>query len=195
MKVQTKDIARFSCNETLEYYDRGVYWKEENLDIKGEQWQSAYLPVWLYSYQQVKKNKKILHYVAVNARTKETMGSVPIDFPKLIMVSSFVELIGFLMLLFIDFEYDFIFLSFGIIYFFVMYSRYRNKNARHKYEAETKSKMTNLISIDNFIKHEKGLTNSKMYEANNTDITGKILSNKDLNEVLNFKVDVDIEKK
>ena len=144
VKVQAKDIARLSCDKTLDFYDRGVYWKDENLDIKGEQWHSAYLPVWLYSYQQVKGNKKVLHYVAVNARTKETMGSIPIDFPKLILVSSGIELIGFLMMLFIDFDYNFIFLSLGVIYFLVMYSRYRNKGARHKYESETKTEMTNL---------------------------------------------------
>ena len=32
---------------------------------------------------QQKGKKNILHYVAVNARTSETMGSVPIHFPKL----------------------------------------------------------------------------------------------------------------
>ena len=93
VKAQTQDIARFAANDTLEKYDRGVRWDKETLDIKGQKWKSAYLPVWLYSYQQKKGSKQgMLHYVAVNARTKETMGSVPIHMPKLIIVSIFVEL-------------------------------------------------------------------------------------------------------
>ena len=60
---QSKDIARYSCNDTLDLYDRCVCWDTENLDIKGEQWTSAYLLVWLYSYLEVKGNKKLLHYV------------------------------------------------------------------------------------------------------------------------------------
>lgn len=50
---EAKDIARFAANDTLKNYDRGVRWDHEVLDVKGEQWSSAYLPVWLYSYQQV----------------------------------------------------------------------------------------------------------------------------------------------
>lgn len=67
MSEQAKDIARFSVNESLEYYDRGVCWSNEEMIIKGEQWKAAYLPVWLYSYQEVNGDKKLLHYVAVNA--------------------------------------------------------------------------------------------------------------------------------
>lgn len=92
--IQSKDIVRFAANETLKEYDRGVVWSNEQLDIKGQQWQAAYLPVWLYSYQQIKGNKKLLHYVAVNARTKETMGSVPIHMPKLFGISALVEILG-----------------------------------------------------------------------------------------------------
>ena len=41
----------FAANDTLQQYDRGVAWSTENLDVKGQQWQSVYLTVWLYSYQ------------------------------------------------------------------------------------------------------------------------------------------------
>ena len=104
--TQGKDIARFAANDTLKKYDRGVKWNKEEFKVKGQQWMAAYLPVWLYSYQEVSGNKKLLHYVAVNARTKETMGSVPIHMPKLIAVSAFVELLGFLAMLFVDFDYN-----------------------------------------------------------------------------------------
>ena len=50
-------------------------------------------PVWLYSYYQ--ENTKMLHYIAVNARTGETMGSVPVSQPRLILaaltVGTFLE--------------------------------------------------------------------------------------------------------
>ena len=46
--------ARHAANTSLTMYDRGVRWEEERLDIKGTQWKAAYLPVWLYSYQEVK---------------------------------------------------------------------------------------------------------------------------------------------
>ena len=108
--IQAKDIARYAANDTLSHYDRGVAWSHEQLNVKGQQWQAAYLPVWLYSYQQVKGNKKLLHYVAVNARTKETMGSVPIHMPKLLGISFLVELLGVLLMLFVDFDYNWIFL-------------------------------------------------------------------------------------
>ena len=169
---QAKDISRFAANETLKNYDRGVRWSSENLDVKGDQWKAAYLPVWLYSYQEVKGNKKLLHYVAVNARTKETMGSVPIHMPKLLLMSALVELLGIMLCIFIDYDIRWLFLLLGIVYYFIMYSRYRNSGARHKHELETKSTMENLVSKDDFIRSEKGLSNSRMTGANNTNVRG-----------------------
>ena len=61
--IQSKDIVRFAANGTLQNYDRGVAWSLENLDVMGQQWQAAYLPVWLYSYQQVKGNKKLFNSI------------------------------------------------------------------------------------------------------------------------------------
>lgn len=186
--TQSKDIARFAANETLKEYDRGVNWQVEELDVKGKQWKTAYLPVWLYSYQQKKgENDSILHYVAVNARTKETMGSVPIHMPKLFGVSCAVELLGWLATLLMDFEYEWLFLLSGFIYFFVMYLRYRNSNVRHHHETETKKKMFNLRKIDNLIKHEKGLSNSRIEGANNTRVSGQSISETMLNSLTNFK--------
>src|SRR5690606_38424289 len=93
--VQAQDIARHKANETLAFYDRGVRWDHERLDVVGQRWLSAYLPVWLYSYHQRKPNgRSFLHYVAVNARTGETMGSVPVNKPRLLAVSAVVQLVG-----------------------------------------------------------------------------------------------------
>jgi len=178
VNVQSKDIVRFSANETLKEYDRGVLWSSEQLDVKGQQWQAAYLPVWLYSYQQVKGDKKILHYVAVNARTKETMGSVPIHMPKLFGVSVLVEILGIIAMLFLDWDYSWLFLLTGILYFIIMFIRYRNSNARHTYETETKTSMSNLRKVDTFIHSKKGLTNSTMNGANNKRINGQNVTSK-----------------
>ena len=173
VKVQAKDIARYSVNSTLQDYDRGVSWKTEEMDIKGEQWKSAYLPVWLYSYQEVKGNKKILHYVAVNARTKETMGSIPIHMPLLLGISSIIELLSFGVMIYVDFEYEGFLLTLGVIYFFIIYVKYRNSGARHKYELETKTEIDNLTTVDDYIRTRTGLSNATMEGANNTAVYGK----------------------
>ena len=171
---QSKDIARFAANDSLKYYDRGVHWNSEELSVKGKQWKSAYLPVWLYSYQQVKNdNNKVLHYVAVNARTKEAMGSVPIHMPKLFGVSCAVELLGWLATLIMEFEYEWLFLLSGIAFFVINYMRYRNSNARHYHEKETRTKVFDLRKADNLIKRRKGLSNSKIEGANNTKVNGQ----------------------
>lgn len=175
--AQSKDIARFAANDTLKDYDRGVCWSSEQLDVKGKQWKAVYLPVWLYSYQQIKsEDKKVLHYVAVNARTKETMGSVPIHMPKLFGVSALVEVLGWLATLLVHFEYENLFLLSGIVFFIVNYLKYRNSNARHHHEKETKTKMFNLRKVDDFIKKQKGLTNSRIVGANNTKVSGQNIS-------------------
>lgn len=173
VNAQAKDIAKFAANNTIKEYDRGVCWETQNFDVKGSLWKTAYLPVWLYSYQEDKGDKKLLHYVAVNARTKETMGSVPIHMPKLLGISALVELLGILLMMFVDSDYSFLFLLLGFIYFLVMYLKYRNTNARHHYETETKSNMQNLRKKDEFIRRETGLSNSKINGANNTSATAE----------------------
>jgi len=175
--TQAKDIARHKANEDLKEYDRGVAWSSENLDIKGQQWKAAYLPVWLYSYQQVKSGgKSILHYVAVNARTKETMGSVPLNVAKLLAVSAILEVISILVVIMaaIDAgEADLWPLIFsGFVFFIVTAIRYRNGNARHKHELETKSTISNLQRYDKFVVRRNGLRNATMKGANNARVSG-----------------------
>lgn len=177
---QSKDIARFAANETLKAYDRGVAWSNEQLMVKGQQWKSAYLPVWLYSYQQ--ENGK-LHYVAVNARTKETMGSVPIHQPMLLLISFLVEIIGFILMLFVDFDLNWVFLLAGPIYYAIIYSRYRNSGARHKHELETKKKMDNLRTVDQLVTRRTGLTNYRMNGANNLNVSGQSAGSQFLNDL------------
>ncbi|KZX11015.1 TFIIB-type zinc ribbon-containing protein [Methanobrevibacter filiformis] len=174
---QIKDISRYKANTTLAHYDRGVKWSSEQLDIKGQKWIAAYLPVWLYSYQQVKSSKKsLLHYVAVNARTKEIMGSVPIHMPKLFATSAVVEVFGIIIAIFtapITDDYSWIVTIAGFVFFAYFYFRYRNTNARHAHEKETKATVENLKRVDIFIRRKTGLKNSNMKGANNKKVSNK----------------------
>ena len=175
---QAKDIAHYRISDTLKKYDRGVVWQKEDLDVKGERWKAAYLPVWLYSYHQ--KNKNLLHYVAVNARTKETMGSVPINMQKLFGVSVLVEVIGFLLWLLAtslfdpDNSFSWLLFTSGFIYYGAIYAKYRNKGARHFHEKETEAKIDNMRTFDDFVERRTGLRNAKMKGAHSSSIMGRL---------------------
>jgi DNA-directed RNA polymerase subunit RPC12/RpoP len=93
LEDQLLSIGRSQVHPTLGEFDRGVRWEAEKIDVGGSRWVAMYLPVWLYSYYQ--ENTRMLHYIAVNARTGETMGSVPVSQPRLIAaaltVGTFLE--------------------------------------------------------------------------------------------------------
>ena len=92
---QVKDIARYQANGTAAAYSAGIAWVQEDIKMKGILWKAAYLPVWLYSYYEIKgSGARFLHYVAVNARTGETMGSVPMNTTRLVILSAIVEAIA-----------------------------------------------------------------------------------------------------
>ena len=95
LEDQLLSIARCQVEESVNRFDRGVRWEQERLDVHGTRWVSMYLPVWLYSYHQPGSNGGLLHYIAVNGRTGETMGSVPVQQWKLltaaITVGTFLE--------------------------------------------------------------------------------------------------------
>ena len=95
LEDQALSIARAQVEKSVEQYDRGVRWEQERLRVHGSRWVAMYLPVWLYSYHQPGANGGMLHYIAVNGRTGETMGSVPVEQWKLltaaITVGTFLE--------------------------------------------------------------------------------------------------------
>ncbi len=95
LEDQLLSIARAQVAASTGRYDRGVRWEQERLNVHGTRWVAMYLPVWLYSYQQPGRNGGLLHYIAVNGRTGETMGSVPVQQGKLILaaltVGTFLE--------------------------------------------------------------------------------------------------------
>lgn len=84
LEDQLLSIARCQVEASVRRFDRGVRWERERLDVHGTRWVAMYLPVWLYSFHQPGRNGGMLHYIAVNGRTGETMGSVPVQQWKLL---------------------------------------------------------------------------------------------------------------
>jgi hypothetical protein len=95
LEDQLLAIARSQVEPSVNGYDRGVRWEQERLDVHGTRWVAMYLPVWLYSYYHEKNGKGMVHYIAVNGRTGETMGSVPVSHPRIaaaaLTAGTFVE--------------------------------------------------------------------------------------------------------
>jgi DNA-directed RNA polymerase subunit RPC12/RpoP len=84
MEDQLLSIARSRVESSVERYDRGVRWEREHLEVHGTRWVAMYLPVWLYSYYHRERGKTMVHYIAVNGRTGEVMGSVPVSHGRLL---------------------------------------------------------------------------------------------------------------
>ena len=87
LEDQLLSIARAQVQASVRQYNRGVRWEQERLDVHGTRWVSMYLPIWLYSYHQPGSKGGLLHYIAVNGRTGETMGSVPVQQWKLLLAA------------------------------------------------------------------------------------------------------------
>ncbi len=88
----------------------------------------------------------------------------------------------------------------GIVYFGIMYARYRNAGARHIHELETETDIDNMQTVDDFMRHKKRMRNSRMSGANNeyvsgstnggdvlTDLLGKSDTLKDLQDTFDFR--------
>jgi hypothetical protein len=186
LDLQVKDVARFKAKETMEFYDRGARWDREDFAVKGTKWKAAYLPIWLYSYLQNEKGVKLLHYCAVNARTGETMGSVPINKKRLLSVSVVIEIVGTILglawlvgWLQIDTEdnpafYGLIGLTPGFIYYWWMTNRYRNMSARHYHEKETRATAQNVRAVDELVEHQRGLRSPQIKGINSDAVAGVV---------------------
>ena len=79
LENQLLSIARAQLEASVAAYDRGVRWERERLQVHGTRWVAMLLPVWLYSHHEQREGKSMVHYIAVNGRTGETMGSVPVS--------------------------------------------------------------------------------------------------------------------
>jgi DNA-directed RNA polymerase subunit RPC12/RpoP len=90
LEDQLLSIARSRVASSVDRYDRGVRWERERLDVHGTRWISMYLPVWLYSHYHERGGNGMVHYIAVNGRTGEVMGSVPVSHPRLLAAAAVV---------------------------------------------------------------------------------------------------------
>lgn len=194
--TQIKDVARHTLNKQLTIYDRGIRWDKEEVNVIGTRWISAYLPVWIYSYYE--KNNKKLHYVAVNGRTNELMGSIPINKLKLFIISAFIEIISIMISLYVlnkcDFDkFSFMVSSFlctsGMIFYKATYKMYRNYDARHKYEKETNTTLKITNRLDQFLLHNISPANEKILGQNNTRIDGDYIRKTNENSFVETVVD------
>lgn len=84
LEDQLLSIGRSEVAASVRPYDRGVRWEKEQVDVHGTKWVAMYLPVWLYSYYHEVRGKGMVHYIAVNGRTGETMGSIPVSHGRLL---------------------------------------------------------------------------------------------------------------
>ena len=100
------------------------------------------------------------------------MGSVPIHMPKLIGISFLVEVLSGFATYELDFDGDILLLSLGVIFFLVIYAKYRNQGARHHHELETDKEITNVSKYDNFVTKKTQQKNSRMKGANNIAVKG-----------------------
>ena len=176
---QEREAIKFAINDHVKQYDRGVRWDKMNVKKEGEKWMAAYLPVWLYSYvENPGSSSQLTHYVAVNARTAETVGSVPLNKERVGLFSVGLGVIVFLLLLLIifnggefsDVAYALIGgLVVGGLYFSAIYGKYRNTDARHHFESETKINIKNVTKKDDFVKKFE-TTEGSMSEANNFEV-------------------------
>jgi len=185
VEMKARDIARHNANEILPEYDRGMNWSKEELNIKGQQWKAAYLPIWLYSYQQLKSGgRNLLHYVAVNARTAKIMGSVPINKLKLFAVSAIIQILASILALGIIYTgipgsiFGLALLAAGFLYYFYIYRKYRNKDARFRHETDTRTVISNVKRTDVFVERLTMVPNGLIDGINSWDIGYDVRSKK-----------------
>lgn len=167
--AQCMDIARASAKGTLDKYrKRGVRWDYENLDLRGERWVSALMPVYLYSYLDSKRNS--IHYIAVNGRTGETAGSVPVDKTKLTVFSALISL---LMLPFAILHPLFTIACLGgPIFYWYKSTQYTGSTKRHDFVKETKYAVMNTRGFDRLVKKRQESVSSEVSDRNDSDVRG-----------------------
>ena len=194
VKLQVEDVMRYRMHGAIAQYNRGVRWDKMSLEQKGVKWKTAYLPVWLYSYLDVNKNgKSVLHYVAVNARTCETVGSTPIAWPRVIVRVLAIPLAIWIINMALTFlashgirntKVSGVFAALGVLSMFwipiatgimaAKVRKFRNQDARHMHEQDTRASIENVVSTDEFQKAYRGLSRSVMIGRNDNVVKGII---------------------
>ena len=68
--------------------------------------------------------------------------------------------------------FAFLLLFSGVIFYAVIYFRYRNADKRHFHERETPAQLLNLRTQDTAVRRLTGLKSARMSGANNTRVSG-----------------------
>jgi len=140
-------IARTRLGSAARRYDRGVRWERERLSLHGTRWVTMLVPVWLYSYLEPGPDGGMLHYIAVNGRTGETMGSVPIEKWKLLLIAiaAGVVVAG---CTFWTPVFPLLGLSGAVSVYTYLFQRYRNTEQSHDFERRTDSRFEPVTGSD-----------------------------------------------
>lgn len=86
-----------------------------------------------------------------------------------------------------DNNWPWLFLLSGVVYYLIIYGKYRNSGARHSHEKDTKTNISNLNKTDKLVRREKRLSNSRMEGANNTRVDGSLNSSTAMSLLDKFK--------
>ena len=192
VKLQVEDVMKFRMRNIISEYRRGVHWDKMRLEQRGVKWKTAYLPVWLYSYLDENRNgKNVLHYVAVNGRSEEVVGSTPINWTRVMSMIAILPSIAFLYdialgCLALRGVYNSVFMTIGIVLSSVAFlwiptwavamgiktHESRNRDARHMHERDTRAEISNVERSDSFKSSLHGLTHSMMLNRNDNTIKG-----------------------
>lgn len=139
-----EDISKYLVNQESEIsdLDRGIRWTDIKIKNIKRNINSAYFPIWLYSYMDT---NNIIHYIATNARTGETLGAIPTNFAKLGFFSFLLGVITFTLMalyslikndneLILDKKIIIVPLIVALGFYYMKKIKYRNRNKRHDYE-------------------------------------------------------------
>lgn len=69
-------------------------------------------------------------------------------------------------------SFGLLFLLSGVVFYVLVWLRYRNVDKRHHHERETRAEMHDLRSDDRLVGSVKGVSNRRMTGANNTEVRG-----------------------
>ena len=185
LENQLLSIARAQVQPSVGLYGRGVRWEQEWIDVRGTRWVSMYLPVWLYSYHQPGPNGGLLHYIAVNGRTGEAMGSVPVQKSKLLLLALTIgTLLEGVALWIIDNakpsdKGELLFLlimgpAAGSWVYRKIYNHYRNIDKSHAFERETEVRSGRVSKTDKRVGEVVGTERERIEGDNVNDFRKRV---------------------
>ena len=149
MYLKARDVARSKINEDLDY-TAGVKWEKEDFTIKGQQWKTIYLPVWIYSYSD--KNKSYSYILAENGRTKKLNYNIPLNRFRIFPFIPFCIILPV------------------AIAFMAVLMKYSHWDYKYSHEKSAKANINILNRVDDFIKTKKNQKYDTIDGANNNRI-------------------------